>query len=63
VSYVLKHINHPNGDWTCGKLELFLPPLTGVPVSKRMRRRLRRHRARQQQFGTSTSREGSPASC
>jgi hypothetical protein len=46
VSYVLKHINQPGGDWTLGKnLYLFLPAKPDV-VGKRMRRHLRRHSVR-----------------
>jgi hypothetical protein len=44
ASYVLKLIN--NGDWTHGKLELFLPPASVEVMGTRMRRHLRRHSAR-----------------
>jgi hypothetical protein len=50
ASYVLKLINQPGGDWTPRKLELFLPAATIEVAGKRMRRHLRRHHAREQQF-------------
>lgn len=52
LSYVLKLINQEHGDWTPGNLHLFLPPVPGVPVSKRMRRHLLRHHAREQRFAS-----------
>jgi hypothetical protein len=51
VSYVLK-LHNREGDWTPGKLELFLPAKPGVPVGRHMRRHLHRHHLRQQRFET-----------
>jgi hypothetical protein len=45
VSYVLKYINHPNGDWAFRKMHLFLPSTLEEGINKRMRRHLRRHPA------------------
>lgn len=51
--YVLKYINNVNGGWKVGKLELFHPEARGLQdMTKRFRRRLRRHKVRQQKFGT-----------
>jgi hypothetical protein len=47
VSYALKLINQPSGDWTLSRnLYLFLPPSNIEVVGKRMRRHLRRHSVR-----------------
>ncbi len=50
VSYVLKLIHKPDGDWSSNKLHLFLPSAAAEKVTKRMRRHLRRHPALAQQF-------------
>jgi hypothetical protein len=50
VEYVLKFINQTEGDWDCGKLELFMHPESASTGNHATRRRLRRHQARQQQF-------------
>jgi hypothetical protein len=50
ASYVLKLVAQPYGDWTFRKLHLFHPSLTKAHMTSRMRRNLRRHRDRQQEF-------------
>ena len=50
VSYVLKMINSPEGDWQFGRLDLALPASTHGPVTSRQRRRLRRHEERVRTF-------------
>jgi len=45
VSYVLKQINQPDGDWDFRKLHLFHPLAGEEKVTKRLRRYLRRHPA------------------
>ena len=50
VSYVLKFINRPDGDWDHKNLDLFLPLEPTVQVKKRMRRHLGRHLMRAQKF-------------
>jgi hypothetical protein len=55
VSYVLKSMNQPDGDWTfSNNLYLFLPSAIPETVTCRMRRRLRRHHMREQQFARIT---------
>jgi len=51
VSYVLKFINRVDGDWKFRKLHLFHSSASKGKLNKRMRRLLRRHHARQEQFG------------
>ena|SRR3989442_3656454 len=52
AEYVLKFINKVEGDWTFRKLQLFHPEARSLQtVTKRLRRHLRRHKARQQKFG------------
>jgi hypothetical protein len=59
VSYVLKFILQPDGDWALRKLELFHPePRSLPPTTKRMRRHLRRHLAREEQFGNAELQNG-----
>ena len=51
AEYVLKFINKVDGEWTFRKLHLFHPWARGLQtVNKRLRRHLRRHKAREQQF-------------
>lgn len=51
VSYVLKFISQADGDWGFRKLHLFHPLVIAETPTKRMRRHLRRHQLREQQFG------------
>ena len=48
LSYVLKYINQPEGDWALRKIDLFLPSKAGEKITKHMRRHLRRHPALEQ---------------
>jgi hypothetical protein len=50
ASYVLKSINQPEGNWAFRKLHLFYPSLIEKGMTSRMRRNLRRHKARQEEF-------------
>jgi hypothetical protein len=53
--YVLKCINQPDGNWAFRKLELFHPTARSLhTVDARWRRRLRRHKARQQKVSSAT---------
>ena len=52
VEYVLKFINQTEGDWDFHKLDLFLPHEETNAPNHATKRRLRRHRARQQQFAS-----------
>lgn len=58
VSYVLKLINQADGDWDFRKLHLFHPLFSSEECGKRMRRNLRRHHLRQQQFALRESSRG-----
>lgn len=50
VEYVLKFINQTDGNWDFEKLDLFLPAENANKSNHATTRRLRRHKARQQQF-------------
>jgi hypothetical protein len=51
VSYVLKFINQVDGDWKFGRLDLFHPEVRRLRTpTKRLRRHLRRHEARELHF-------------
>jgi hypothetical protein len=51
--YVLKSMNKVEGDWKFGKFELFHPLVKGLQIpTKGLKRHLRRHKARQQKFGS-----------
>lgn len=49
ASYVLKFINRQHGDWTFGKLHLFLPSVDPAKPNKAHRRHLSRHHTRLEQ--------------
>jgi hypothetical protein len=52
AEYLMKFINKVDGDWAFRKLQLFHPEARGLQtVDKRLRRHLRRHKARQQKIG------------
>jgi hypothetical protein len=51
IEYLLKSIQKPDGGWAVRKLELFHPEARSLhDMTKRFRRHLRRHKARQLQF-------------
>jgi hypothetical protein len=50
AAYVLKFVNQADGDWTFRKLHLFHSSVSLRKIDKRLRRSLRRHRAREKQF-------------
>jgi hypothetical protein len=51
ISYVLKFINQPDGDWAHRKLHLFHPEARKLQIlNRRTGRHLTRHRAREREF-------------
>jgi hypothetical protein len=60
AQYLLKFINKVDGDWSFRKLHLFHPEARSLQtMTKRLRRHLRRHKARQQKFSASPLPSGS----
>ena len=60
VQYVLKLITQPEGDWKFRNLELFHPEARSLQTpTLRYRRHLRRHKARQVEFGVLISQTAS----
>ena len=56
AEYVLKFIHKQDGGWAVRKLELFHPEARSLhDMTKRFRRRLRRHKARLKQLGLAIS--------
>jgi hypothetical protein len=53
AEYVLKYAPEKNGEWSFRKLELFHPEARGLhAMTKRFKRRLRRHKERQKKFSS-----------